>query len=469
MMTGCRKTPLNGRPTCHMASYEVARAKADSATNYWTSTENSSNNAWNVNFSSGNTNNNNKYNQNRVRAVAAFGKEFDVFFDTILEAYEDCLRGKRSSKQAVEYMAIAHEDLVALAVEIWTGAYKPSVSTAFIVKYPKYREVFAAHFRDRIVHHWICLRLNPLFEERFRSQGNVSHNCRVGFGTKTAVQSVAEGMASVSDHYHKPAWIFKGDLVSCFMSIDKQILWHRLSIFITRRYHGDYKDILLRLTHITVFHRPELNCILNSDPALWEEMECGKSLFRNDAGKGEPIGNLTTQLFVNFLLSFLDAYVIYLFRRRNFHYARFVDDFSIVCDDLDFLKKAIGLIELFLLHVLSLVLHKDKRYLQPVAHGVLFVGSYIKPGRIYLSNRVTGKFLMKAYGYSRKADREGLEAYDVIRIQSSLNSYFGFCKGRQTYRIRMRVMTIINILLVRHFYVMNLRKLRIRNEYKEIK
>ena len=36
------------------------------------STENSQNNAWNVNFSDGNTNNNNKYNSNAVRAVAAF-------------------------------------------------------------------------------------------------------------------------------------------------------------------------------------------------------------------------------------------------------------------------------------------------------------------------------------------------------------------------------------------------------------
>ena len=35
-------------------------------------TENSLNNAWNVNFGNGNTNNNNKYNANAVRAVAAF-------------------------------------------------------------------------------------------------------------------------------------------------------------------------------------------------------------------------------------------------------------------------------------------------------------------------------------------------------------------------------------------------------------
>ena len=468
-MMSARYNRLNGRPTCLRVSYEVARAKAKAASNFWTSTENNSNNTWNVNFGSGNVNNNNKYNTNRVRAVAAFGNDFEVFLDSVLEAYEDCLRGKRSSHQAVEYMAIAHEDLITLAVEMWTGEYTPSVSTAFIVKYPKYREVFAAHFRDRIVHHWICLRLNPLFERRFVEQGNVSHNCRKGFGTRSAVQSAAKGMAEVSDNYHKQAWVFRGDLVSCFMSIDKQILWDRLSVFIRRKYHGNFKEILLNLTRITIFHRPELNCVLNSKPALWQNMPPGKSLFRNKQGKGVPIGNLTTQLFVNFLLSFLDLYVRYICRHHTYHYDRFVDDFILVSDDLGFLAKAVDLIGSFLHNTLLLEMHRDKRYLQPVSHGVLFVGCYIKPGRIYLSNRTVSKFRQKAFGYNRKAELSGLESYDAERIRDSLNSYFGFCKGRHAYRICYDIMLSINELLKHHFYVMNMRKLCIRKEYRAIK
>jgi len=37
--------------------------------NYWSATENNSNNAYNVNFNNGNTNNNNKTNNNYVRCV----------------------------------------------------------------------------------------------------------------------------------------------------------------------------------------------------------------------------------------------------------------------------------------------------------------------------------------------------------------------------------------------------------------
>ena len=40
--------------------------------NYWSSSENNANNAWNQNFNNGNQNNNNKNNNKRVRAVRGF-------------------------------------------------------------------------------------------------------------------------------------------------------------------------------------------------------------------------------------------------------------------------------------------------------------------------------------------------------------------------------------------------------------
>ena len=139
-------------------SNEVAHAQEYAGTNYWCSTEYNGNNSWNVNFGNGNTNNNNKFNTNRVRPAVAYGEDFDRFVESLEEAFLDCLKGKMSSKQAIEYLQIANDDLIILAGEMWTMTYKPTTSTCFLVKYPKIREVFAANFRDRIVHHWICLR-----------------------------------------------------------------------------------------------------------------------------------------------------------------------------------------------------------------------------------------------------------------------------------------------------------------------
>ena len=484
--------PLNGRFTTmgiHAGrprgirphrSYDVAKSQEDS--NYWSSTEYNQNNAWNMNFGSGNINNNNKYNSNVARAVAAYGELFAPFYDTVVEAYRDCLRGKMSSTQALQYMEIADGDLIRLAAELWTGTYKPGTSTCFLVKYPKLREVFAASFRDRIVHHWVCLRLEPLFEHRFIEQGNVSFNCRKGYGTEKAVRHIAEGMRRVSDNYKKKAWIFRGDLVGFFMSIDKDLLWSYLRKFILRWrnkygnagrvcnaiYRDDamYCDILLETTEAIVKHHPENDCVLNSPAEHWAGLAPNKSLFTSVTG--EPIGNLTTQLFANFLMSYFVSYVKWLYRGMNYEIAQFVDDFVIVCDDERFIIESIPKLEAFLRDKLHLTLHKDKRYLQPVSHGTLFVGSYIKPGRLYLSNRTRARFEERCEGFRRMMEEKGeLNILDCKRMEQVINSYLGFCKGRQTYNIRRSCIVGMGELFWKHFYVKGrYESIRTRHRYR---
>ncbi len=487
--------PLNGRLT--MAgftprhSYEDAKPQKDS--NYWSVTENNGTNAWNVNFSNGNVNNNNnKYNANVVRPVAAYDGLPGTFLRSVEEAYAVCLRGKMSSPQALEYMQHADADLPRLAWELWTGSYKPTTSTCFIVKYPKQREVFAANFRDRIVHHWLCLRLNPLFEERFVSQGNVSFNCRKGFGTAKAVEHCAEGMRRVSGNYRRKAWIFKGDLQGFFMSIDKQLLWYLLERFITRwrkrhqregwqrispeiisrlgmdRMPEMYWDILITTARTVVMHRPETDCVLNSPVSYWDGLAANKSLFAGDGSTGEPIGNLTTQLFANFLLSFFDQQVLYWFRDTDYSYERFVDDWCNTCADLRFLLAAIPKMQAFLRDRLKLTMHSDKRYLQPVSHGVAFVGTCIKPGRLYLSNRTLARMQERADGF-RKVIEGGssLTGLDCMRIEQVNNSYLGFCKERQTYLLRREVLGSMGGTLYRYFYVRgHFQTIRTRRRYR---
>jgi hypothetical protein len=470
--------PMNGRLTVGAKSsfsYEVAKPQDDSS-NQWCSTENNRNNARNVNFNNGNANNNNKNNGNVVRPVAA-SQDYDVpaaFVESVWEAYFDCLHGKMRSKQAVEYMEIANEDIPRLAYELWHGTYKPGTSTCFLVHYPKLREVFAANFRDRIVHHWVCLRLNPLFEERFEKQGNVSFNCRKGYGTEKAVQYVADGIKRVSENYRKPASVFKGDLVGFFMSIDKDLLWYLLDRFIHRqriRYERNgwktldtailarlnmecmpemYWDILARTTKVIVMHHPELDCVLNTDPREWLNLAPNKSLFTSPTG--EPIGNLTTQLFANFLMSFFVSYVQWLYRRKNYCFAQFVDDFTIVCDDLPFLVNSIPKLEAFLCK-LHLSLHKDKRYLQPVSHGVKFVGAFIKPGRIYLANSTVSRMKERFNGYGKMMAERELEFYERERIEQVFNSYLGFTRRRRTYKFRKEGIEGMGHDFWRNFYV----------------
>ncbi len=415
-MNRVRRYTPNGRAAClpsRRASYLVAGAEQ-------LNTENSSTNAWNLNFSSGNANGNNgKNNSNAVRPVAALGIVPPDFLDGVWAAYADCQRNKSRSKGAVNYADMAATDIPRLAYELWTHRYKPTTSTCFLVKYPKLREVFAANYRDRIVHHWVCMRLNPLFEARFEAQGNVSHNCRKGYGTRSALKSLQDGVRAVSCDYKVKAWAFKGDLQAFFMSIDKRLLLACIIELIEREYHGVDKP---------------------------------KSLFGTDGAKGEPIGNLTTQLFANYFLSFFDEYVLRRIGGLHCHYVRYVDDFVIVSCDRAFLNALVPDLEAFLRERLNLTLHPNKRSLQEVRKGIAFVGAVVKPFRAYLGNRVVGRLTERCYGFSRQLERGEPTAEMLRSLRDTLNSYIGFFGGYRSQRQRRRALQYLPSVFYRYAY-----------------
>ena len=102
-----------------------------------------------------------------------------VTTEGMLEAYYDCRRSKRRTASAIVYEMNYESNLIALRDRINTRTYHPGKSICFVVTRPRYREVFAASFEDRIVHHYIALRLEPLFELVFSPR---TFNCRKGKG-----------------------------------------------------------------------------------------------------------------------------------------------------------------------------------------------------------------------------------------------------------------------------------------------
>ena len=418
---------------------------ANPSSNHWSSTENSSTNSWNVNFSDGNINNNNKYNSNVVRPCVALEiEEISGWY----EAFLDCCQRKKSTIQCSIYRSNFETDILKLIREVKSRTYIPSVSTCFVISRPKYREIFAANFRDRIAQHWVIQRIEPLLEERFVSQGNVSFNCRKGYGTSAAVKRLDQNIKEVSLGYTKTAWIGKFDMRSFFMSIDKEILLNLLIPFIREKYKGSDIEDLIWLITVIIRHEPQENCIKRGRLNLWDELPPQKSLFNSPRGIGMPIGNITSQLLANFYLSFLDEYMNALCSSIGAKYVRFVDDFIVVCKEKHQIKRLWKKANKFLLDKLHIVLHPDKIYIQEVKKGVKFVGSVIKPGRIYLSNRSVGGFASTLHTLDRVCCRVYFETQknfdcriilkDLEHYISSINSYMGFLIHTSSYGIRCK-------------------------------
>ena len=90
-----------------------------------------------------------------------------IQLEDVFQAYFDCRKNKRSTYNALAFETNYEENLVMLWKEIVSGKYNPGRSIAFIVTKPVKREVFAADFRDRVVHHLIANKILPLLENRF--------------------------------------------------------------------------------------------------------------------------------------------------------------------------------------------------------------------------------------------------------------------------------------------------------------
>ncbi len=394
-----------------------------------------------------------------------------------IEAYHACCKHKRKSPQCISY-SMENQEILNLAEEVLNKTYKPTTSTCFCVTRPKLREVFAANFRDRIVQHWLCLRLEPLFEQRFYSHNNVSFNCRKGFGVLAAVNRLSQDIKEVTNNYTTSAWIGKFDLKAFFMTIDCNILLDLLLKFIDDNYKGTDIDLVKWVTKIIVTHEPEKDCIKVGNIHLWESLEPAKSLFNTPSMIGMPIGNLTSQLFANFYMSFFDEYILKLINECGGKYVRFVDDFIIVCPYKKDILRIHKLAEEFLKTNLHVTLHKDKVYIQHYTKGVSFIGHVIKPNRIYLSNKTIHNFklaLCEVDELCKKLNNKSYLENEDVRLLShylcSVNSLLGFLVHTNSFNIRTKFFNQYSNIWNICYVDKNLKSIHIRKQkyaYNEI-
>jgi len=195
---------------------------AGSNGNYWSSSlnENNSDNARNVNFNSEevNRNNNNRYNGFSVRPVSALTMSRSApIFDTppgkllldLYRAYKDALRHKRRKDYQLKFERNVEAELVRQRDAILSSRYRPGPSTCFIIHDPKMREVFAAQFRDRVVHHLLYNYIGPLLIPGFIRD---SYSCIPERGTHDGILRLEESIRSVSCNYSRPCFILKLDI-----------------------------------------------------------------------------------------------------------------------------------------------------------------------------------------------------------------------------------------------------------------
>lgn len=343
----------------------------------------------------------------------------DFSFEELVQAYLDCRRTKRNSVSALTFEANLERNLCRLNDDLQDGRYQPGKSICFVITRPKPREVWAAEFRDRIVHHLLYNRISSRFYAGFIAD---SCACIPGRGTLYGAKRLEAKIRSFTQNWSKPAHYLKLDLAGFFVSINKHVVRELLA----KRIGGWW----LQLAERVLFHDPRQNFELRGDPALLTRVPAHKRLISQPAHLGLPIGNLSSQFFANVLLDALDQHIKHDLRCR--HYVRYVDDMVLLHESPQWLNAARADIDAWLPQHLGLRLNPAKTILQPVDRGVDFVGQVIKPWHRSTRRRTFNEALSRC---SHIPDSELFE---------TANSYFGLLRqASHSHHDRARLANVL--------------------------
>ncbi len=325
----------------------------------------------------------------------------DFTFAELTGAYFDCRRTKRNTGSALAFEENLEHNLRDLYDELQAGTYRPGRSICFVITRPRPREVWAAQFRDRIVHHLLHNRIAPRFYARFIAD---SCACIPGRGTLYAAERLEAKVRSVTQNWSRPAHYLKLDLANFFVSIDKHILNDQLARHITEPWW-------MALAQTILFHDPRVNHEFRGNPAMLELVPPHKRLTNQPSDRGLPIGNLSSQFFANVYLDDLDQFVKHRIGAR--HYIRYVDDFVLLHESPQWLNQAHEQIAAFLPEQLHARLNSAKTILQPIERGIDFIGQVIKPWRRTTRRRTFNDALRR------------VREIDSSELFATANSYFG--------------------------------------------
>lgn len=377
-------------------------------------------------------------------------------FSNLHRCYLKCRRSKRNTVNALRFEMNLEENLCRLERELKTRSYQPARSVCFVVKKPKFREVFAADFRDRVVHHVLVDYLERIFEPRFIFD---SWACRAGKGAHNGVARLRKMARRVTANGTRGAFFLQMDVKNYFGSIDKALLLNLLRRATSR------SDVLWLAERI-INSDCKRNCVFKGNRGLFALLPPHKTLFNAPAGRGLPIGNLTSQFFANVYLNEMDQFIKRGLKVK--HYVRYVDDFILLSESAEELAAWRGQITDFLRRNLQLDVHPQKQRIAPVSDGMDFLGYIVRPGYMLARRRVVNNFKrelkrVEAASLSplRKSVAAGspaaagpaqvLEFSQTAKINNVTNSYLAHLKHSCSHRL-------VNALIAKHRLISEMRR-----------
>lgn len=355
-------------------------------------------------------------------------------FKELHQAYLKCRKTKRNTANALKFEMDSITNLCNLETSLNNKTYTPKRSVCFLTTSPKLREVFAADFSDRVVHHLVVPILEQIYEPIFIYD---SYSCRKGKGIHNATKR-AQKFSKSSKYY------LQLDIKNFFYTIDKQVLFTMLNRQLVRDYEIKVTDTtinlneMLWLLHKIIFHDVTNNAIIKDKKAGLKNIPSHKTLFKIDKSKALPIGNLTSQFFANVYLNGFDNFCKRELKCKK--YVRYVDYFVIFDDKKEILMQKKDKIEQYLWDNLKLRL-RDEIIRKETNAGLDFLGYIVRPDYTLVRKRVVQNYKRKKAVFldSYEQQKGKMELEEIKQFLSVQASFLGHIKYANSFNLKKSV------------------------------
>lgn len=259
--------------------------------------------------------------------------------ENLWRAWVQYRKGKRDSDTLLQFERRLEENLISLHDELLSVSYTHGGYRMFHIHDPKERLISIASVRDHVVHQAVYQILYPFFDTIFLPQ---SFSSRLGRGTSAALSLFHKYLRKQGENTKKSCVILHGDIQKCFDSIDHNILVHLLSKRVTCEKTLDLLRKIIRSYH------------------------------SSHQSRGIPLGNVTSQLFINIYLHELDVFAKSTLMIPR--YLRYSDDFVALFSTHEEAFAAIQDMKEFLWRELRLLCPDDHIKIKKNSQGIEILG-----------------------------------------------------------------------------------------------
>lgn len=326
-------------------------------------------------------------------------------FENLKRSFYEARKGKNNIKEVIVFSNRLNQNLIKLQKELMNKTYKMGEYRIFTLIEPKERLIMAQPFRDRVVQHSLCdYVLEPIFDRHL-----IHTNCanRHGFGMHYGLKKLKWQMQKIwrkNRDKKEIGYCLKCDISKYFYNIDHELLKNKIRKLIKCKETLWLIDLIIDST---------------DNPGL-------------------PIGNLTSQLFAIFYLSDLDHFIKEKLRIE--HYVRYMDDFTLLHEDKEYLTYCKNEISKYIEKNHKLKLNQ-KTQIFPLRQGIEFLGFHT-----YITE--SGKVIRKIRKSSKQRIKRKLKLFqskyakgemDLDRIKPVIASWQGHAKHGNCYNLSKKI------------------------------